>query len=101
MMEERKFIILVAADTSAIKSKPSAFDVANICLSQKKWGLGTKTGGKTGVPRSSKVLIYLAGTGGIDFECVLAKKGTGMHNEWMKHCTQVADRNPDRHYGYA
>ena len=36
----------------------------------------------------------------VEYECVLARKGTAEYDEWIKSCTQAV-RNSPRHFGYA
>lgn len=58
--EEQRFYILVAADVhSMLRSKPSAFAVADQCLREGRWGIGSRL--ISSLPVGSKVLIYLAG----------------------------------------
>jgi len=45
------------------------------------------------------VCIKKSGKRGIDFECILAKKGTSKHVEWLAHCSQKV-RNSQRKFGY-
>lgn len=37
---------------------------------------------------------------GVEFECVLARRGTASYDEWLPYCTEPV-RNSDRRYGYA
>lgn len=45
------------------------------------------------------VRISRSTTNGVDFECDLATKGTPLHTQWLKNCTQSSARTP-RRYGY-
>jgi hypothetical protein len=37
---------------------------------------------------------------GVEFECVLARRGTATYDEWLPYCTESV-RSSDRRYGYA
>jgi hypothetical protein len=50
------------------------------------------------------VRITRVSDGTSEYECVLAKKGTPLHEQWLTYCTQTArsgGRTRPRRYGYA
>ena len=53
-----------------------------------------------GGDRDDIVRIRRIAQSDVEYECVLARKGTTEYNEWIKSCTQAV-RNSPRHFGYA
>jgi HKD family nuclease len=53
-----------------------------------------------GADRGDVVRITRISEPEAEFECVLARRGTGSYGEWLRYCTEPV-RNSDRLYGYA
>jgi len=53
-----------------------------------------------GADRGDVVRITRISEPEAEFECVLARRGTGSHGAWLRYCSEPV-RNSDRLYGYA